>query len=101
MHDIIPASLGISAPFPSDLRAWEIVECAVDLIAGHYQLDRDLVWAAVFDLEDSWEEQTGFSNFGVLLDHPCGFTTLGLRAAGLILGEAEAEALPPLMLSYH
>ena len=80
---------------------WEVVECAVDLIAGHYHLDRDLVWAAVFELEDSWEERTGLSGFGVLLDHPCGFTTLGLRVAGLVLGETEAQALPPLLLSYH
>jgi hypothetical protein len=80
---------------------WAVLEAAVDLIAAHYLIDRDLAWGAVIALEMEVEEHTGVANFGTLLDHPCGFTTLGIRVAEELLGEAAAAALPALYLSHH
>lgn len=80
---------------------WDIIESAVDLVAAHYGLGRDLVWLTTHELESSWEEETGEPAFGTLLERPWGFTALGLRVAVRLLGESEAAIRPSLHLTYH
>lgn len=86
---------------PLEGESWEVIEAAIDLIAGHYWLDRWAVFDAVWEIEAELRAESGLDCFGHALERPWGISTLGVRVAQKLLGEEEAAELSPILLSYH
>lgn len=110
LHDPTPPPpiQTVTAPPPlsydesfDEAAAWEVIDAAVEMIAAHYLIDRDLVWATVLELEVDCMADSGLACFGRLMERPWGITALGIRVAQLLLGFERADEIPPMTLSYQ
>lgn len=84
-------------------RAWqrEVIAAAAASTAAHYRLALGDVWLALDTVESEFEEETGETRFGVLLESPRGVAALGVRLATELLGYEQASALPPPIPGIH
>lgn len=98
LGEILGAALGYD---PAAQDPWEVIDAIGEMIAAHYRIDRDLVMVAILELAVEVEEDTGFVDFGHLLERPWGASILAFRVAQMLLGEDVARTLPCLILSYH